>query len=113
MKTSKKSESNFIKVPKTTIEAVNKLLTDANGIDLTPLISDLGGIANPLIGLHVALLYKGLKPEICTKPREQCGCFYTFTHYSLILNRVEATETVTQKNFCFSLEEWLDMKLAE
>ena len=112
-----------------TLNCIKQLLFSQNGegVDLNPIVQDLGG--DDMTAINVALVFKGVKPEIDTNSRY--GGYskywksyekYEFVKYSLILDKVEAnvteftfnpeTGTFTDKKLAtkfFSLEDWLNL----
>lgn len=104
------------------------ILSTTNGVDLTPIVEDLGG--DDMMAIAVALAYKGIKPEIDDAPRFDYYCNsyeqYEFVSYSIIKNMVEAKrcvhtfnknteqwETKQLRNTCFNLDRWLVMSTSE
>jgi hypothetical protein len=67
------------------------LFSQTNGVDLSPIVEDLGG--EDMTAVAVALAYKGIKPEIDTAPRfdtEYMDTYakYEFKSYSVIKDLV-------------------------
>lgn len=104
------------------------ILSATNGVDLTPIVEDLGG--DDMTAIAVALAYKGIKPEIDDAPRFDYYCNsyaqYEFISYSIIKNMVAAKRTVYTFNqnkeqwetkqlndTCFDLDRWLVMSTSE
>lgn len=122
--------------PKVTISAAmlnclkQVLFSQTHGIDLSPIVEDLGG--NDKTAIAVALAYKGIKPEIDTTTRfGYNGAFYTkyeFVSYSIILDTVIVASTYISYNketkqwdtdskqyrdLTFNLDRWLDTSTSE
>jgi hypothetical protein len=104
------------------------LYSQTNGVDLSPIVEDLGG--DDTMAIAVALAYKGIKPEIDTTTRFDYYCNsyeqYEFVSYSLIKNMVTAKrcvytfnqntvqwETKQLNDTCFNLDRWLVMSTSE
>ena len=90
----------MISIPETTLSALkNMLFTNENGIDLSNLISDLsvGADNKDLVAIHVALTYKGVKPNIDQQTRfyRDYTTFYSyeFIDFSQIMGVVSAKRT--------------------
>lgn len=91
---------NTIELPIGTVKALKKMLFNSEkGVDLSGIIADVAKPENEdLTAINVALVYKGITPDIDTKPRfaqwgkESCAK-YTFVKYSLILGVVYCSET--------------------
>lgn len=112
-----------------TLNCIKQLLFSQNeeGVNLNPIVQDLGG--DDMTAVNVALVFKGVKPEIDTNSRY--GGYskywksyekYEFVKYSLILDKVDVnvtestfnpeTGTFTNKELApkfFSLENWLNL----
>lgn len=124
-----KSTRSSYTINAATLNCIKQLLFSQNeeGVDLNPIVQDLGG--NDMTAINVALVFKGVKPEIDTNSRY--GGYskywksyekYEFVKYSLILDEVEANVTeltfnpetgeFTDKELApkfFSLEDWLSL----
>lgn len=124
-----KSTRSSYTINAATLNCIKQLLFSQNeeGVDLNPIVQDLGG--NDMTAINVALVFKGVKPEIDTNSRY--GGYskywksyekYEFVKYSLILDKVEANVTeltfnpetgeFTDKELApkfFSLEDWLSL----
>lgn len=106
------------------------LFSQANGVDLSPIVEDLGG--DDKTAIAVALAYKGIKPEIDDAPRfdYNCTCYtkYEFVSYSIILDAVTVAKTYISynketkqwdtdsrqyNNLTFSLDRWLNTSTSE
>jgi len=104
------------------------LYSQTNGVDLSPIVEDLGG--DDMMAIAVALAYKGIKPEIDDAPRFDYYCNsyeqYEFVSYSLIKNMVAAKRTLYTFNqnteqwetkqlndTCFNLDRWLTTSTSE
>lgn len=106
------------------------LFSQTNGVDLSPIVEDLGG--NDKTAIAVALAYKGIKPEIDTAPRfdytGSCYTRYEFVSYSIIMDAVTVSKTYfsynketkqwdpdhyNNNNQVFSLDRWLTMSTSE
>jgi hypothetical protein len=59
-------KSSFVEMPRMTFEALKGLLFSDEGVDLTNIINDLNN-GNELTAINVALVFKGLKPELSAK----------------------------------------------
>lgn len=74
-----------------TAEAICGLLYSENGgVDMSPIIDDLGGTI--VHKLNMGLLMKGLKPKVDTRMRMHCkDARYrsVFVNYSFLLDRVD------------------------
>lgn len=95
-----KNTANMVEMPIGTVKALKKMLFNSeNGVDLSAIIADVAEPENEdLTAINVALVYKGLSPEIDTNPRythwgENKCTKYTFVHYSLIRDIVFCSET--------------------
>ena len=124
-----KSTNSSYTISAATLNCIKQLLFSQNeeGVDLNSIVQDLGG--DDMTAINVALVFKGVKPEIDTNPRY--GGYskywksyekYEFVKYSLILDKVEANVTefafnpetgaFTDKELnpkFFSLEDWLSL----
>lgn len=105
------------------------LFSKTNGVDLSPIVEDLGG--NDATAIAVALAYKGVKPEIDDATRfDSCDSYYyqyEFISYSIIRDVVIAAPTRISFNAetqlwerirkdyyaTFSLSRWFDMLTSE
>lgn len=105
------------------------LFSQTNGVDLSPIVEDLGG--DDKTAIAVALAYKGIKPEVDDAPRfDFCGSYYyqyEFVSYSIIRDVVIAVPTHISFNAetqqwekkrkdydaTFSLSHWFDMPTSE
>lgn len=112
-----------------TLNCIKQLLFSQNeeGVNLNPIVQDLGG--DDMTAINVALVFKGVKPEIDSNPRyggysEYWKSYekYEFVKYSLILDKVTVnvteftfnpeTGTFTDKKLdpkTSSLENWLNL----
>lgn len=107
-----------------TAEAICGLLYSENGgVDMSPIIDDLGGTI--VHKLNVGLLMKGLKPKVDTRMRAHCKdprYRSVFVNYSFLLDRVDYKIQCRKDNgewqdnwhngSC-SLSEWEDMDIWE
>ena len=125
----KSTNRSSYKISAATLNCIKQLLFSQNGegVDLNPIVQDLGG--DDMTAVNVALVFKGVKPEIDTNPRYgNCSKYwksyekYEFVKYSLILDKVEVnvteftfnpeTGTFTDKKLVpkfFSLKDWLNL----
>ena len=93
-----------MEVPATTLNALKNMLFSAdNGIDLSPIISDvITDYANKdLTAINVALAYKGVKVDIDERPHYSYDWRnrfwrYDYAGYSLILGVVKAYSTLCE-----------------
>lgn len=77
------------------------ILSKTDGVDLTPIVEDLGG--EDTTAIAVALAYKGIKPEIDTNTRfaaEYSDTYakYRFKSYSVIKDTVLVSKTLITWN---------------
>ena len=92
-----KNQKGFVEMPVTTLNCLKSLLSSKEGgVDLTNIINDLGG--DDLSAINVALIHKGIKPQIDESPRFEHSWRKTFfryelVRYSLLLDKVEYTQT--------------------
>ena len=88
-----KNQKGFVEMPVTTLNCLKSMLfSKEGGTDLTNIINDLGG--DDLTAINVALIHKGVKPQIDESPRfehnwRKSFFRYEFVRYSLLLDRVE------------------------
>ena len=96
-----------------TAEAICKLLYTKDGVDLSPIINDLGGEDNIVVKLNVGLVMKGYKPEFDMTPRRYDFETEIFTpvNYSMILGKVEATSKYGSR--VFTVSEWMQLEKVE
>ncbi len=105
------------------------LFTQTNGVDLTPIVEDLGG--EDITAIAVALAYKGIKPEIDTTTRfdteyRDTYAKYEFKSYSVIKDLVLISKTYCTWNsethtwsndrsqdMEIQLSRWLNMSTSE
>ena len=104
------------------------LFSQTNGVDLSPIVEDLGG--DDMTAIAVALAYKGIKPEIDDAPRfdQYCNHYdqYEFVSYSIIKNMVtvncythtfnkdtEQWDTKQIRSTYMNLDRWLAMSTSE
>lgn len=101
------------------------VFSQTNGVDLTPIVEDLGG--SDMTAIAVALAYKGIKPEIDTATRFEpeygkTYAMYEFKSYSVIMDTVLVSKTCITWNkydnkwesshpqeISLLLSRWLDM----
>lgn len=96
MKTNK-----VVSVPQMTLNALKQMLfSNENGVDLTNIINDLAGDDDQkdLVAIHVALVHKGIQPEIDTAVHYEYSYGnrlykYEFVKSSLILGTVTCIRT--------------------
>ena len=124
-----KSTRSSYTINAATLNCIKQLLfsQDEEGVNLNPIVQDLGG--DDMTAVNVALVFKGVKPEMDTNPHY--GGYstywksyekYEFVKYSLILDKVTVnvteftlnpeTGTFTDKELntkTFSLEDWLNL----
>lgn len=92
-----KNQKGFVEMPVTTLNCLKSMLfSKEGGVDLTNIINDLGG--DDLSAINVALVHKGVKPQIDESPRFEHSWRKTFfryklVRYSLLLDKVEYTQT--------------------
>lgn len=77
------------------------LLSNTDGVNLTPIVEDLGG--EDMTAIAVALAYKGIKPEIDTSTRfateyRDTYAKYEFKSYSVIKDAVMVRKTLITWN---------------
>jgi hypothetical protein len=105
------------------------LFSQTNGVDLSPIVEDLGG--EDITAVAVALAYKGIKPEIDTTTRfdtEYRGTYakYEFKSYSVIKDLVLISKTYftwednthtwssdSSQDMEIQLSRWLNMSTSE
>lgn len=97
-----KNNDNFVSVPAMTLNALKQyLFASESGVDLSSIVEDLGG--GDLTAINVGLVFKGVKPEVDTKPRYD-GNYgkryyrYDFKSYSLINDIVFCERTSLKYN---------------
>ena len=91
----------MVSVPQMTLNALKQMLfSNENGVDLTNIINDLAvnDEQKDLVAIHVALVHKGIQPEIDTSVRYEHNygnrfCKYEFVKSSLILGTVSYIRT--------------------
>lgn len=121
------AKKSFIEMPRMTFEALKGLIFKNEGIDLSPIINDLDN-GNELTAINVALVFKGLKPELSAKvvydvswDGKTIYC-YTLKNFSLILGNVHCTKSkikfnenaqqwdenfsIVDENVILPVEEW-------
>lgn len=119
MKTTKKG---FVQVPETTLNALkNMLFANEGGVDLSNIINDLtlSEETADLMAINIALVHKGIKPQIDTCPRFEYNYsnkyfVYQFKHFSLISGTITAERTTfayeeNNHNFCPLVSETINM----
>lgn len=95
-----------------TAEAICNLLYTKDGVDLSPIIKDLGGEDNIVVRLNVGLVMKGYKPEFDMSPRRYYdGDVFTPVNFSLILGKVEANSKYESR--VFTVAEWMSFSKVE
>ena len=123
-------KTDTVSMPVSTLNCIKQLLFKEGGVDVAPLIKDLtlGEDNEDLVAINVALVLKGVKPEVDTQTRYRTGyqCFYRedFVSYSLIHDKVttRTTRLVTTEHgdakvdrdldrSVYSLSEWLAMEI--
>ena len=93
--------NGMVSVPQMTLNALKQMLfSNENDVDLTNIINDLAfdDAQKDLMAIHVALVHKGIQPDIDTAPRyESCygKRFYKleFVKSSLILGTITVKRT--------------------
>lgn len=96
-----KTNKGMVSVPSMTLNALKGLLfSNENGVDLTNIINDLitDESQRDLTAINVALVHKGIAPEIDTAARYEHNygnrfSKYEFVKHSLILGTVTCTRT--------------------
>jgi hypothetical protein len=91
----------MVSVPQMTLNALKQMLfSNENGVDLTNIINDLAGNdeQKDLVAIHVALVHKGIQPEVDTSTRYERNYGnrfykYEFVKSSLILGTVTYIRT--------------------
>lgn len=91
----------MVSVPQMTLTALKQMLfSGENGVDLTNIINDLAvnDDQKDLVSIHVALVHKGIHPEIDTATRYEHNYGnrfdkYEFVKSSLILGTVSCIRT--------------------
>lgn len=92
-----KNQKGFVEMPVTTLNCLKSMLfSKEGGVDLTNIINDLGG--DDLSAINVALIHKGVKPQIDESPRfehswRKSFFRYELVRYSLLLDKVEYNQT--------------------
>jgi hypothetical protein len=102
-------KSLFVEMPRMTFEALKGLLFSNEGIDLSPIINDLDN-DNELTAINVALVFKGLKPELSAKVVYDASWDgktiyrYEFKNFSLILGNVLCIKS--KMKFNENIQQW-------
>lgn len=121
----KTNNSASVVISTATAEAICELLYSENGgIDMSPIIDDLGGTI--VHKLNVGLLMKGLKPKVDTHMRmhhhSDSRYRLAFVNYSFLLDKVDydiqyrrddGTWNEKWSNGNCPLSEWEDMDIWE
>lgn len=120
MKTTKKG---FVQIPETTLNALkNMLFTNDGGVDLSNIINDLtlNEETADLMAINIALVHKGIKPQIDTRSRFEYNYSnkyftYQFKHFSLISGIITAEKTMfayekANNGFCPLVSETINME---
>ena len=105
------------------------LFSQTNGVDLSPIVEDLGG--DDKTAIAVALAYKGIKPEIDAAPRFDYFSTnyyhaYKLESYSIIRDSVTVSDTChtfnketqlwekhTYSQCVMNLSRWLNLSTSE
>ena len=122
----KKQNQNYTTIPTMTLSALKSMLFSTDGsINLINIIEDLGG--DDLTAINVALVHKGIKPQVDETSRWSWEYGNRFARYDLVrVSRILSTVTVKQTLFelnangdgdlirengekTFSLESWYDL----
>lgn len=97
-----KTNKGMVSVPQMTLNALKQMLfSNENGLNLTNIINDLAVIEDEqkdLVAINVALVHKGIQPEIDTAVHYEYSYGnrlykYEFVKSSLILGTVTCTRT--------------------
>lgn len=91
----------MVSVPQMTLNALKQMLfSNENGVDLSNIINDLAvnDEQKDLVAIHIALVHKGIQPEVDTSTRYEFNygnrfCKYEFVKSSLILGTVSFIRT--------------------
>lgn len=97
-------KTTTVSIPVPTLNALKQILFTSdseNGVDLSPIIEDLGG--DDLTAINVGLVFKGIKPNIETQSRYESNYGkkyyrYDFESYSLINDIVFCKRTALKYN---------------
>lgn len=96
-----KTNKGMVSVPQMTLNALKQMLfSNENGVDLTNIINDLAveDAQKDLVAIHIALVHKGVQPEIDTATRYEYNygnrfSKFEFVKHSLILGTVTCIRT--------------------
>ena len=78
------------------------LFSQTNGVDLSPIVEDLGG--DDKTAIAVALAYKGIKPEIDDAPRFDYYGSNSYVKYECVSYSI-IRDCVTVKETCITLDK--------
>lgn len=99
-----KVNKGMVSVPSMTLNALKGLLfSSENGVDLTNIINDLAveDAQKDLVAIHVALVHKGIQPEIDTATRYEHSWGKKFYKYEYVKHSLILGSVTVRKSECF------------